>query len=660
MDVAVIRRRSSVASTLLHGFKVSMSDPTKYETRVRRIVVRAMELPIRTRMVPVEQTVGSDLASSKQLMDRWRKAFSPTSAFERRLAWDGWSEETALHALADQEIRWDSPLPRWARTLVDCAMSTERSVPARDPVLRREQPLPFQELLLPFLVVARSRLAESAGTCCKHFTQSALLTLERALLKRLSWISERTLGLEFSIFRATHGGSGAGSNSVYRAFIGLHLSTGLLEIADAYPVLARLMATATDQWVDAQAEMFQRITADRRDLQRLFGNRTKLGKVTDVRSMLSDFHNGGRSVSVLYFTSGIRIVYKPKDIELEACWNELLRWINSEGVVVRLRTCKVFTRGEYGWVEYVDTQPCISISETVRFSRRAGMLLFLGYLLDANDLHHENVIRCGEHPVIVDLETLLHPWVAPLDSSPEESRSARSARDSVLRSGLLPIPGERAKGIPDLSGFRAGPQPRMTAPIRWVALNSDAMALAEHQACFTAEVPASNSRYGDLDYTAVQEGFSELYQLFLVRKKHLAGLGSVLQAFSSRSVRFVFRATGDYGYLLTASLKPMYMRNGVSRSVFLDGLARTASAYVDRPNFWPVIKAEMRALESMDVPLFIVRSDSVDFPVDSGEVVDNYFREPGIRRVLDRLESLSGVGLELQLALINTALRDER
>jgi lantibiotic modifying enzyme len=46
--------------------------------------------------------------------------------------------------------------------------------------------------------------------------------------------------------------------------------------------------------------------------------------------------------------------------------------------------------------------------EIKRYYQRAGQLLCLLYVLGANDCHNENLIACGEHPVLVDLETLMH------------------------------------------------------------------------------------------------------------------------------------------------------------------------------------------------------------------------------------------------------------
>lgn len=63
------------------------------------------------------------------------------------------------------------------------------------------------------------------------------------------------------------------------------------------------------------------------------------------------------------------------------------------------------------------------------------------YLIGAIDFHHENLIACGEHPVLIDLETLFHPDLEARELTPDRERPVSSLWDSVLRIGLLPWPG---------------------------------------------------------------------------------------------------------------------------------------------------------------------------------------------------------------------------
>jgi type 2 lantibiotic biosynthesis protein LanM len=636
----------------------SSSDGAAAERRIRKIVAQAASLEERLEIRETESAGAPPEGVAQCLGERWRAVLSSgPDALERRLSWDGLTMETVLFRLAQCREPVQGALPAWASILLEYARTADERTGYAPSNLDSAagETLPFGDLLLPFVKLAQLKIANDLGNAYAQFTPAAHGMLGRALLKQLSWVCQRVLGLEFSIFRATQPITSVDPCAAYRAFVDRNRSDGLLEIFSNYPVLARLVGTVTEQWIDASSEMLRRLWVDSAAVTERFGSMGCVGKVTAVQPLLSDLHNGGRSVCGLTFESGGRIVYKPKDVSLEERWNGLLDWINAESGTTQLRTFSVLARDGYGWAEYVEARPCTSVAETRAFSRRAGMLLFLAYLLDATDLHYENIVRCGEHPVLIDLETLLHPWVAAPGGMDGEDTPGGSARETVLRSGLLPTGVERSDTGPDLSGFRRGAPPVVTPPIRWNAINSDAMEMTEQHARFST-APLANSDGEWMEPTAIMEGFREMYDCACAWRDRWSAPDSPLQAFSQCDLRFVFRPTGDYGRLLFHSLKPRLLRDGADRSIFLEALNRAALDGADRPSFWPILAAERQALEAMNVPLFLVRSDSTDMVLASGEVIPAYFLEPPITRVMNRLQALGEEDLQRQLGVIQTPL----
>ncbi|HEY6061646.1 MAG TPA: DUF4135 domain-containing protein [Gemmatimonadales bacterium] len=191
------------------------------------------------------------------------------------------------------------------------------------------------------------------------------------------------------------------------------------------------------------AELRRRLTLDRRAIARSLGDGVPLGRVVEVRSGLSDPHNGGRTVAIVRFASGLRVVYKPRAVGLEAAFHHLVTWWNERAGHFALFAPRVIDRGKYGWMEFVAHEGCPDGEAVNRYWERAGALIALADLLDATDLHHGNVIAHGEYPVLVDLETLLQP------RRPHEKRS-------LLSTGLVPawIRGPDG-GSYDVSGFGA-------------------------------------------------------------------------------------------------------------------------------------------------------------------------------------------------------------
>ncbi len=117
-----------------------------------------------------------------------------------------------------------------------------------------------------------------------------------------------------------------------------------------------------------------------------------------------------------------------------------------------LRTLIVLNRNPHGWVEFVEHRSCHDIAELDRYHWRIGMHLCLAYVMGATDLHYENLIANGEHPVLVDLETMLQAvarsWDVLLASSADQ-QITEVLYDSVLSTGLLPfwMPGRPGKSL---------------------------------------------------------------------------------------------------------------------------------------------------------------------------------------------------------------------
>lgn len=93
------------------------------------------------------------------------------------------------------------------------------------------------------------------------------------------------------------------------------------------------------------------------------------------------------------------------------------------------------------------------------FMRACGELAAVFYLLDARDMHFENILATRRGPVPVDLETLLHPARVHTGPKPEADGNAYDAIGrSVYGIGILPLvlPGkDENSGHVDL-GFLGG------------------------------------------------------------------------------------------------------------------------------------------------------------------------------------------------------------
>ena len=218
------------------------------------------------------------------------------------------------------------------------------------------------------------------------------------------------LALELQVASALWRLTGATPEARFESFVQrLRQPGGLLPLLEEYPVLARQLIPTIDQWVAASLEFLGRLCVDWDQIRATLAPEEDPGLLVEVRSNVGDRHRGGRSVLLLTFRSGWQLVYKPRSLAIDQHFQELLHWLNTRGAEPPFQTLKVLDRGAYGWSAFVAEQECGSAAAVRRFYERQGAYLALLYALEATDLHFENLIAAGEHPMLVDLETLFHP-----------------------------------------------------------------------------------------------------------------------------------------------------------------------------------------------------------------------------------------------------------
>src|SRR5262249_8287650 len=161
------------------------------------------------------------------------------------------------------------------------------------------------------------------------------------------------------------------------------------------------------------------------------------GRCTSVEAS-GDVHGCGQAVHVLSFASGAKLVYKPRPMAMERCYYDLVAWLNDRGLCPDLKVVRTLEEDAFGWMEFVPVAPCDTTADVAGFYTRVGAHLVLTCVLGGTDLHSENVIANGEHPVPVDLETLFHLAPLPEDLSGATARGWLELRRSVVRTLLLP------------------------------------------------------------------------------------------------------------------------------------------------------------------------------------------------------------------------------
>ena len=154
-----------------------------------------------------------------------------------------------------------------------------------------------------------------------------------------------------------------------------------------------------------------------------------------------DIHKNGRSVSKIEFDNGSILYYKPHSLDKDIKYQQLYKYL-CEKAGISCREVRCLSRQTYGWEENIENKSCNTKEEIERYYFRLGIHLFLGYALGATDLHGENIVAYGEHPVIIDMET--YPgYITKNSGSSTEEKAEIKIREkimtSVLNTGILPV-----------------------------------------------------------------------------------------------------------------------------------------------------------------------------------------------------------------------------
>lgn len=612
----------------------------------------------------------ADLPPATRRLARWQAQppFDDEAVWAQRLTHAGLSVDTLLALLAEQPpalaARLTSP-PAWLATLADALAqpTVPDSLPLTDAL--REQPLArCLALVEPLVEQARTRL--QAGLAQLASSQTTLpfdpTTIEGILLeplpKRLLRIIGRMAVLELNVARMQGRLQGADSTERFDQFVTcLHDPDQRRLLWGEYPLAARSVAEALDHWVVTSLELLKRLCADW-DVIRTHFALASPGVLVAVEPV-GDPHRGGRSVHLLHFASGERIVYKPRSLVVEQHFQGLLGWLNERGAEPPFRLIDVLDRGSYGWVEYIAARDCTAAAEVERFYRRQGAYLALLYALEATDMHVQNIIAAGEYPLLIDLESLFQPYASGLDPRPNDLSISTALQNSVLRIGLLPTGGNyRANDGVDLSGLGAAAGQVVATPsVEWQAVGTDQMHLGWRHIRTERQPnqPVLNGAQVDLlQYVgAIGHGFTGMYYLLLKHRSELLGPHSPLEGFRAAEIRVILRNTRTYDLLRHAMFHPDLLRGGLDRDRLLD---RLWLGVVHRPELTAVLDAERHDLWQDDVPLFTTRSASRDLWTGQGSPIPDFFAASGYELARRRLEQLSPADLIRQHWMLRAAL----
>ncbi|MFC4493359.1 type 2 lanthipeptide synthetase LanM family protein [Streptomyces ovatisporus] len=512
----------------------------------------------------------------------------------------------------------------------------------------------------PFQSVIRSVAAAVADTDPlapfeKLFSdpQAMLVQLLERTESRVREVYSRPLVAAINHARENGKLVGESSEERYRYFVGQARRTSFEDVCGlSFPVLRDITRILLHNGADSITELCRRLVADREAIASTFGIEVS-DPIVSCGFSEGDAHHHGRSVSVLEFESGRKLVYKPRDVSCEAAYENIARELNKE-IGTSLAAAQVLERNHYGYVEFIEAEDVSDMSG--EFMHASGELAAVLYLLNARDMHFENILPTRRGPVPIDLETILHPARIHEGPTPEaEGNAYETIGQSIYGIGILPLvmvgKGEDA-GHVDL-GF-LGDQGRGSSPFKTIFFENpytDRMSLVIRSQEAQGRRTVVNSLGEDevrVLGDRMAEGFSRVFRAMMSAQERWEEL--LRKSASGMRVRYVHNPTALYAQTLRMTSSAGAL-DDVSPYIAL--LKRIAIA--SKTSSRQIVRSEIRQLAERDIPYFTVSATGVALEDGDGREVGAFFDETPVDRALAKTAHMTETELREQLRLVYSA-----
>lgn len=473
---------------------------------------------------------------------------------------------------------------------------------------------------------------------------------------QLQNICLRTLVSEMHSYKQRGLLSGKNEKEEYSYFCGHIVGSTKFEneLFTQYPVLCRCVEEKAESLASYYAEVIVHFSEDKIKLQEMCGKKPEyhgISKIVKITGDFSDQHQNGKQVLRLRCDNGMELFYKPRSMENEKSYQELLDWI-SRRTGTKQHFYSFLSFSDHSWSSVVEYKSCKSEGQLKRYYIRLGEQLFLAYLLGTKDLHYENIVASGEYPALIDLENLVNLQHNQKRITVNDEVHYQLSQ-SVLFMGILPFyyRSREWQGVDTsaVSGMGGQVYPFKVPAI--MEAETSGMYIG-YKNPISDEAPNRARLNGEFRQPYLYEreminGFSAAYKIVMENRQ---AFSKELHKLRKTVSRFLAVDTQRYSMVLSGSYHPELLLDGADREVFLYTMWKGRGLCEE-----PVVKSEVKCLLNGDIPYFYYKLDSTGLCTVQGEEVGHYFSEPAIDILYRRLASLEQEDLEKQCAYIQIA-----
>lgn len=410
-------------------------------------------------------------------------------------------------------------------------------------------------------------------------------------------------------------------------------------ITEKYPLLKERLIIRLDLAASSVLTTLERISRHLPEIAYTFADgmentQNHAWSVRSIKPTSGDSHNGANRVTLVHFSNGRTVVYKPRNVHGELRFQEYLAYLEELDCRLSFRKLAVLSCDGYGWVEFVESSNASSVGHIKEFYFRYGALIAALDAISGTDIHFENVVAAGSHPMIVDLETIFQP--SEIESIDKGKNRALLSLDYYHDTPLITAMFDPAfltgaiNGSP-LSRTIHSPAQEMTIKLegeRFVAVPSQINSHNSH-------IPLLNGCPLPFDdfVDDVVDGFRRVSRLIGAHRSKLV-TGVLRKMFEGCRVRVIFRYTRHYAGMVKAVNSAYALQSVRNTEEILSRLWRTVSV---SPGLMSVVAAEHFDVWNGDVPYFESEIGTRSTITSQGRGIPDVFPKSGWDVAMGRL-----------------------
>lgn len=371
---------------------------------------------------------------------------------------------------------------------------------------------------------------------------------------------------------------------------------------EEYPVLFRIIKEEADKFVDNTAQFISRLDKDFVQILQLTGY--PKNKITGLDGNIGYARKNGKSAFIIRFEKGSDVVYKPWSMKMQSVFGDFIVNLSTD-FQNPLFMPSVILKEHYGWIEFMVEARKSSHRQVLRNCNQIGVLLAIGYVLDATDFHLDNIVFTEKGAMLIDCETLFHPEEFIEDHS--EIKPGLS-RNDVSKTGLF---------------YRIDTSHHF---FRNLLTSKKAM-------------------------ESLVSGFIQCYNYCMDNKQSL--FEQLSTKFKDSKIRVVLRDNQIYDHLCKQRLKPETLTDGYKSDMLFEWLWGLVNEF---PYLKKVIIHEKRSILNNEVPIFTAQLNSKDIHFNEKTIVENMLHYSPREILQDKLYRLNDIDLNKQILLIKNSL----